>query len=408
MPEPQLRYDERSPFIVHMLLLAIIYLAFISLGLPDSLVGAGWPAMHESLGVPLSCAGFITFIIATGTIISSLMSDRLTTRFGPGRVTAASVALTAAALFGFSFSTQFWVLCLWAMPYVLGAGTVDAALNNYAALHYTARHMNWLHGCWGLGASISPFIMSQALSSGHGWPSAYRTVGTLQAILTAIVTVSLPLWNKTRKINGGGSAKLFDHVPTRAALATPGVPAVLGAFFSYCAVESTSMLWAASYLVSVRGTDGATAAAFASLFVLGITAGRFLAGFVAERIGDRMLVRGGFITVGVGVVLVGLPGVPSWVALAGLVIAGLGSAPIYPAIIHSTPTTFGAHNSQAIIGIQMAAAYVGTTLAPPLFGAISANTGLWTLPLYLIVLVIFGLVMSEHVTRRERARAQDG
>lgn len=348
-----------------MLLLAIIYLAFISLGLPDSLVGAGWPAMHESLGVPLSCAGFITFIIATGTIISSLMSDRLTTRFGPGRVTAASVALTAAALFGFSFSTQFWVLCLWAMPYGLGAGTVDAALNNYAALHYTARHMNWLHGCWGLGASISPFIMSQALSSGHGWPSAYRTVGTLQAILTAIVTVSLPLWNKTRKINGGGSAKLFDHVPTRAALATPGVPAVLGAFFSYCAVESTSMLWAASYLVSVRGTDGATAAAFASLFVLGITAGRFLAGFVAERIGDRMLVRGGFITVGVGVVLVGLPGVPSWVALAGLVIAGLGSAPIYPAIIHSTPTTFGAHNSQAIIGIQMAAAYVVTTLAPP-------------------------------------------
>lgn len=168
------------------------------------------------------------------------------------------------------------------------------------------------------------------------------------------------------------------------------------------------MLWAASYLVSVRGTDGATAAAFASLFVLGITAGRFLAGFVAERIGDRMLVRGGFITVGVGVVLVGLPGVPSWVALAGLVIAGLGSAPIYPAIIHSTPTTFGAHNSQAIIGIQMAAAYVGTTLAPPLFGAISANTGLWTLPLYLIVLVIFGLVMSERVTRRERARAQDG
>ena len=391
---------------MHLLLLAIIYLAFISLGLPDSLVGAGWPAMHDSLGVSVSFAGFITFIIATGTIISSLMSNRLTQRFGPGRVTATSVALTAAALFGFSFSTQFWMLCLWAMPYGLRAGAVDAALNNYAAVHYTARHMNWLHGFWGLGASISPFIMSRALSSGHGWPSAYRTAGTLQAILTAILIVSLPLWGRKRRTNDTHSTLPSDHAPIRAVLAIPGVPAVLGAFFSYCAVESTSMLWAASYLVSVRGTDGATPAAFASLFVLGITAGRFLTGLVAERIGDRMLVRGGFITVGVSVVLVGLPDMPSWLTLAGLVIAGLGSAPIYPAIIHSTPTTFGAHNSQAIIGIQMAAAYVGTTLAPPLFGAISASSGLWVLPLYLVVLVIFGLVMSEQVARRGHARTQ--
>lgn len=361
--------------------------------------------MHQSLGVPVSFAGFITFIIAVGTIISSLMSDRLTERFGPGRVTATSVAVTAAALFGFSFSTQFWVLCLWALPYGLGAGAVDAALNNYAALYYTARHMNWLHGFWGLGASISPFIMSHALAAGDGWPSAYRTVGTLQAILTAILIVSLPLWSKARETRDGGSSRLHDHVPIRTALATPGVPAVLGAFFAYCAVESTSMLWAASYLVSVRGTDGATAAAFASLFVLGITTGRFLAGFFAEHIGDRMLVRGGFITVGVGVILVGIPAVPAWVALAGLVVAGLGSAPIYPAIIHSTPTTFGARNSQAIIGIQMAAAYVGTTLAPPLFGAISAGTGLWVLPLYLIVLVLVGLVMSEQVARLARTGA---
>ncbi|MSS46715.1 MFS transporter [Cutibacterium sp. WCA-380-WT-3A] len=384
-----------------MLLLAIIYLAFISLGLPDSLVGAGWPAMHDSLDVPMSFAGFITFIIAAGTIISSLMSDRLTHRFGPGRVTAASVAVTAVALFGFSLSTQFWMLCLWSIPYGLGAGTVDAALNNYAALHYTARHMNWLHGFWGLGASISPFIMSYALGAGHGWPSAYRTVGILQAVLTAILTASLPLWGKTRTTSDGASARL-PRTPIRTAIAIPGVPAILGAFFSYCAIESTSMLWAASYLVSVRGIDGTTAAAFASLYVLGVTIGRFLAGFVAEHLGDRMLVRGGFTAVGVGVILVGLPGVPSWGALAGLVIAGVGSAPIYPAIIHSTPATFGAQNSQAIIGIQMAAAYVGTTLAPPLFGTISAGSGLWVLPLYLAILVIFGLVMSEQVARQRR------
>ncbi|WP_130864903.1 MFS transporter [Acidipropionibacterium timonense] len=403
---------------MYALLLAIIYLAFISLGLPDSLVGAGWPAMHVDLGVPVSFAGIITVIIASGTIVSSLASERLTRRFGAGGVTAVSVAMTAAALFGFSLSTQFWMLCLWAVPYGMGAGAVDAALNNYVALHYAARHMNWLHSFWGVGASISPFIMSHAIGSGHGWPSAYRTIGTLQAVLTVILVVSLPLWTKVHPVRhaeatapdpasdpatGGAptppdqGATPSTHVPLATAVRIAGVPAVLATFFAYCAAESTSILWAATYLVSDRGVDAATAAAFASLFVLGITAGRFLAGFVADRIGDRMLIRGGFTTVGVGVVLIAIPVGPTWLPLAGLVIAGLGSAPIYPAIIHSTPSNFGAENSQAIIGIQMAAAYTGSTLAPPLFGAISAATGLWLLPVYLGLLVILGLVMFERL-----------
>lgn len=409
---------------MYALLLAIIYLAFISLGLPDSLVGAGWPAMHVDLGVPVSFAGIITVIIASGTIISSLASERLTRRFGAGGVTAVSVAMTAAALFGFSLSSQFWMLCLWAIPYGMGAGAVDAALNNYVALHYAARHMNWLHSFWGVGASISPFIMSHAIGSGHGWPSAYRTIGTLQAVLTVILVVSLPLWTKVHPVRhaeatapdsasdpatGGAptppaqGATPSTHVPLATAVRIAGVPAVLATFFAYCAAESTSILWAATYLVSDRGVDAATAAAFASLFVLGITAGRFLAGFVADRIGDRMLIRGGFTTVGVGVVLIAIPIGPTWLPLAGLVIAGLGSAPIYPAIIHSTPSNFGAENSQAIIGIQMAAAYTGSTLAPPVFGAISAATGLWLLPVYLGLLVVLGLAMSERLNRTTSA-----
>ncbi|GAA4197765.1 MFS transporter [Microbacterium oryzae] len=403
---------------VYSLLLAIIYIAFISLGLPDSLIGAGWPAMHSDLGVPVAFAGIITMIIASGTILSSLASERATRRFGTGLVTAVSVALTASALVGFSVSGSFWMLCLWAIPYGLGAGAVDAALNNYVALHYAARHMNWLHSFWGLGASISPFIMSHALASGHEWSSAYWTVGLIQAVLTFALLVTLPLWGRVHPVaardaqaaSGQGSEhepieRAGGHVPLLQALRIPGVVLILTAFFAYCALESTSILWASTYLVADRGVAPATAAAFASLYLLGITAGRFLAGFVADRIGDRLLIRGGFAIVGLGAVMLALPVPTDAIALAGLVVAGLGSAPIYPAIIHSTPVNFGRRNSQAIIGIQMAAAYTGSTLAPPLFGAISTWTGLWILPLFLLVLVALGLLLSERLNRLVRAQA---
>ncbi|GAA5036068.1 MFS transporter [Microbacterium fluvii] len=397
---------------MYALLLAIIYIAFISLGLPDALVGSGWPVMHEDLGVPLGYAGILTMIIAAGTIVSSLLSERVTRRFGAGLVTAVSVALTASALLGFAFSGSFWMLCLWAIPYGLGAGAVDAALNNYVALHYAARHMNWLHSFWGVGASISPFIMGAAISSGLGWSSAYQVVGGIQVVLTALLFVSLPLWTRVDRTRppvahddttdtvAPSNAPAHRHVPLRAALSIPGVPLILAAFFAYCAVESTLILWASTYLVTERGIDAATAATFGALFLLGITAGRFLSGFFADRVGDRALIRGGFLTVGVGVALIALPFTTDALALAGLVIAGLGCAPIYPAIVHSTPANFGARNSQAIIGIQMAAAYTGSTVMPPLFGGLSAWTGMWVLPLYLLLLVALGLVMSERLNRR--------
>lgn len=400
---------------MYSLLLAIIYVAFVSLGLPDSLVGAGWPVMHADLGVPVSFAGIITMIIAGGTILSSLASERVTKRFGAGVVTAVSVGLTAAALVGFSVSGSFWLLCLWAIPYGLGAGAVDAALNNYVALHFAARHMNWLHSFWGLGASISPFIMSYALTSGLGWSSAYRIVGVAQAVLTVVLIASIPLWGKVRPApeaehpddaepSGGRS-----HVPLATALRIPGVLLILAAFFAYCALESTAILWASTYLVTDRGVDSATAAAFASLFLLGITAGRFLAGFFADRVGDKRLIRGGFAVVGLAVVLIALPVGTPVPALVGLVVAGLGCAPIYPAIIHSTPANFGARSSQAVIGIQMAAAYTGSTLAPPAFGVLSAWVGAWVFPLFLAVLVALGLLMSERLNRlvARRAGAED-
>lgn len=398
---------------MYALLLAIIYLAFISLGLPDSLVGAGWPVMHDELGVPVAFAGILTMIIAGGTIVSSLLSERLTLRLGAGLVTAISVGMTAAALIGFSVSGSFWMLCLWAIPYGLGAGAVDAALNNYVALHYAARHMNWLHSFWGVGASISPFIMSYAISSGFGWSGAYRSIGIIQIVLTVLLFLSLTLWTRVNREPSHEHADPDDepagngkHVPLGTALRIPGVVLILIAFFAYCALESTAILWASTYLVSERGVSPATAAAFASLYLLGITGGRFLAGFFADHIGDRTLIRGGFLTVAAGVIMILLPLPTDVVALAGLVIAGLGSAPIYPAIIHSTPVNFGRRNSQAIIGIQMAAAYSGATFMPPLFGALSAWVGLWIFPVFLAVLVALGLAMSERLNRIVARRSQ--
>jgi len=403
---------------VYSLLLTIIYVAFVSLGLPDSLAGAGWPVMHGDLGVPVGWAGILTMIIAGGTIASSLLSERLTRRLGTGLVTAASVALTAAALFGFSFSGSFWVLCLWAVPYGLGAGAVDAALNNYVALHFAARHMNWLHSFWGVGASISPFIMSAAITGGFGWTGAYRTVGVIQVVLTAALFLTLPLWARVGTAAAppanepgiventavadeadAAEAPVRGHVPLGTALRIPGVLLVLTAFFAYCGLESTSILWAATYLVGEHAVEPATAAAFASFFLLGITAGRFASGFVADRLGDALLIRGGFLAVGVGALMVALPLPTPLVALAGLVVAGLGCAPIYPAIIHATPANFGREHSHAVIGIQMAAAYTGSTLVPPLFGLLSSWVGMWLFPVFVLALVVLGLVMSERLGR---------
>ncbi|ERL65873.1 MFS transporter [Schleiferilactobacillus shenzhenensis] len=398
---------------MYSLLLAIIYIAFISLGLPDSLIGAGWPVMHTALGVPVAAAGWVTMLIAGGTIVSSMLSDRLTHRFGAGRVTAVSVLTTAIALLGFSLAPHFWVLCLWAIPYGMGAGAVDAALNNYVALHYAARHMSWLHSFWGVGAAVSPYIMSFALSSGQGWRGGYRIVGFLQVGLSAILLLTLPLWHERVRAKRPAAPGAGEPAAASAPLRLPqiwripGVPWVLAAFFAYSAVEQTAGIWATSYLVQARGVSVTTAASFASFFYLGITGGRFLSGFIADWLGDRLLIRGGIgIALG-GILLILLP-LPTVAALIGLIITGLGCAPVFPAIIHATPANFGANRSQAVIGVQMAAAYLGTTFMPPLFGWLAGQLSMQLFPLYLVVFAVILFAATERLTRAVDRAAQQG
>ena len=384
------------------LLLAIIYLAFISLGLPDSLLGAAWPSMYPEFQVPVSYAGIISMVIALGTVISSLMSDRLTKRLGAGLVTAISVAMTALALFGFSFSHSFWVLILWSIPYGLGAGSVDAALNNYVALHYKSRHMSWLHCMWGVGASAGPYIMGFALSHGQNWNGGYRYIGILQVILTFILFISLPLWKKEKKDAASESDTTSEHILTlREIFAIPGAKSVMLMFFCYSAIEQTSGLWASSYLVLHKGVAPETAATFASLFYIGITIGRAISGFITMKLNDTQMIRLGQGIILLGVLALFLP-LGSTISLIGFILIGLGCAPIYPCIIHSTPDHFGADRSQAIIGVQMASAYVGTCLMPPVFGLIANNITVALLPAYLILFLILLSVMHEILIQKTR------
>lgn len=382
------------------LLLAVIYAAFISLGLPDSLLGSAWPIMQQALDVPLSFAGVVTMIITGGTIVSSLLSDRFIHRFGTGAVTAVSVAMTAVALFGFSISNAFWMLCLWAIPYGLGAGAIDAALNNYVALHYSSRHMSWLHAFWGIGVSASPYIMSFCLTRQLGWEAGYRSVSVIQAVLTVFLFLTLGWWKKVRhETLSDDDEVVASPLSLSKAVKVKGVPQVLLAFFGYCALETTAGLWATTYMVEYRRIDAETAARFAALFYLGITAGRILNGFVADRFGDKTMIRVGTMTQIAGVVLVALPISTTVVALCGLVVIGLGSAPIYPCIIHSTPRNFGREYSQSLVGIQMAAAYAGSTLAPPIFGVIAQYIHIGLYPLYLGIFAVLMWVMTERLNR---------
>lgn len=373
------------------LLLAVIYLAFIGLGLPDSLLGAAWPMIYPQFGVPVSSMGLISMIISAGTILSSLNSSRLTRALGAGKVTLLSTALTAIALLGFGMSRSLWQLCFWAVPYGLGAGSVDAALNNYVALHYASRHMNWLHCMWGAGTIIGPSLMSAALTGGHGWSGGYLLTALVQGLIVAVLLLSLPLWG--RPTSGNGSETETAALSLREVLAIPGAKEVMLCFFGYCALESTAGLWAASYLTLARDIPAETAAGFAALFYLGITAGRAVSGWIAPRLGDDGMIRLGLWGIGLGLAALLLPG-PAAVSLAGLVIIGLGCAPIYPSIIHSTPAHFGAHRSQAVIGVQMASAYVGSMAMPPLFGLMARQITPALFPFYLLVLL--GLMAWMH------------
>ena len=382
------------------LLLAVIYLAFICLGLPDSLLGSAWPSMYQELSVPVSFAGGISMIIAAGTIISSLQSDRLTRKFGTGKVTALSVLITAGALFGFSISHSYIALCLWAIPYGLGAGSVDASLNNYVALHYASRHMSWLHCMWGVGASLGPYVMGYALTGGSGWNAGYRYIAFLQIVLTAILFISLPLWKKRQAPEESPAhSKCGQPLTLGQIVRIPGAKESLVTLFCYCALENTAGLWASSYLVLRHELLADTAAGFASMFFVGITIGRALSGFLTLRLNDTQLIRLGQGMILAGVMFLLLPfGTGS--ALAGLVLIGLGCAPIYPSILHSTPEHFGAERSQAMIGVQMASAYVGTCLMPPVFGLIANHISAALLPVYLLLILVLMILMHEIMMKK--------
>ncbi len=386
------------------LLLALIYLCFISLGLPDSLLGSAWPVLHADIGVPMSYAGIISMVISAGTIVSSFFSDRMVKKLGAGAITAISTMLTAAGLFGFSVSNSFFILVLCAVPYGLGAGGVDAVLNNYVALHYKAQHMSWLHCFWGVGASISPYIMSFALVRLDSWSKGYLIVSVIQIVLCAFIFISIPLWKKGSDSLEKGAEK---PLKLKEILAIRGAVPCLITFFGYCGMELTASLWASSYLVQSRGVAEETASAFASLFYIGITAGRAVNGFLAMKLSDRFLIRLGLGIVSVGILLVFIP-LNAMFALVGFIVIGLGCAPVYPCIIHSTPAVFGRDKSQAMIGIQMAVAYIGFFAMPPLFGFIADNVSISLLPVYLLLLLLLVVIMHElMVVKTKRFQTQN-
>lgn len=374
-------------------LLVIIYLAFISLGLPDTLLGSAWPQMHIELNASLSSAGIITMIISMGTVISSLFSDRLNIKLGTGKVTAISVLMTAVALLGFSLSHSFIILCVLAVPYGLGAGAVDAALNNYVALHYSSKHMSWLHCFWGVGASIGPYIIGTCMAHGLGWRGGYSVISVLQFTLTAALFITLPLWKKVENsennvINGNNERTQEEPRERKAkslseVLHIKGVIYILFAFFCYSAVEQTTTLWCASYLVLNRSIDSN----------------------IAAKLGDKNMIRLGIVIIVAGIVMLFMPIPGAAIALAGLITIGLGCAPIYPSIIHSTPFNFGADNSQAVIGIQMAFAYVGTTFMPPLFGLIAQYINIGLFPVYILIFTAIMLLTTEVLNNINKDKA---
>jgi fucose permease len=410
---------------MRLALLFLIYLSFISLGLPDSLVGSAWPSMYAELGVPPHFAGYISILICGGTIVSSVLSAKLIGRFGTGVVTVASVSMTAAALIGFSCASAFIVVCLCAIPLGLGGGSVDAALNNYVALHYKAKHMSWLHCFWGIGASVGPLIMASYLTRGESWTDGSRTIGVLQLCLAALLFITLPLWGKGASQNGTHERGTAENAPrtSDAPRLSPklselfriaGVKQVLAAFFCYSAVEVTTGLWGSSYLALARKTPPELAAQWIALYYTGITAGRFVSGFLTMKLSNRLMIRVGQGIIALGVLLLLLPlermGIRErYVILPAFFIIGLGCAPIFPSLLHETPKNFGRRYSQAIIGLQMACAYIGAMAMPPLFGRMASSTQFGAFPLFIGGALAALVIMTEALNRKAggQSRAAD-
>lgn len=375
------------------LLLIVIYLAFVSLGLPDSLLGCSWPVMQLDFNVPLSYAGAVSMVIAFGTVISSVFSDRLTKKLGTGRVTILSVFLTVIALLGFSTAGAYPQLFIWAVPYGLGAGAIDAALNNYVAVHYASRYMNWLHCFWGAGAMISPYIMGYFLAQGGAWRKGYRAVGLIQAAILVVLVISYPLWKKVKTAQEIESEKSRETMKIRDVLKIKGVKYVFLGMFFYCSVEAIAFTWTSSYYVTGKGLSPDTAARYAALFYIGITVGRLLCGFVSDKLGDFKIIFIGLCLVAFGVLTL-IAARNNLFCLAGILIAGMGCAPVYPALIHITPTSFGEDKSQSIVGLQMASAYTGTTFMPPVFGLAANHISIGLFPAFLGFFAVMTALMT--------------
>ena len=381
------------------LLLAVIYLAFISLGLPDSLLGSGWPSMQAAFSVPSSYAGYVSMTICCMTIVSALVSPKLIRKIPTEWIVIFSVFLTVAGLMGFSFSTAYWMLFVFAVPYGLGAGAIDAALNHYVAMHYPSSVMNFLHCFYGVGAMISPGIMALALRYAH-WNQGYRWTAFLQFGILIVCLFSLPLWNSSNKQEEQDEKERSD-VSIRHALKVPGVLATLIAFFAYCSGEATCFLWTPSYFAGTRsGLSQETIASFGSLIFGGLMLGRLISGFVSNRVGDRRLIRIGLAVEALGIALILLPASKVAVAAAGFVIVVTGMGPVYPSIQHMAPANFGKTHSAAIIGLQMASAYIGSTFMPMVFGLIQQRIGIAIMPFYLILFLLMNFGFLEHTYRK--------
>lgn len=369
------------------ILLIVIYIDFIGLGIPDSLFGAAWPAIYTEFGLPISYASFVTVIIYGGTVASSLLSAKVINRFGTSKVTAVSTALTAAGLLGFSFSGGLIWLCLFAVPLGLGAGAIDSALNNYIALHYKATHMSFLHCAYGVGVTLSPYLMALALSDNNDWRGGYRIAFFIQIGITAVTLFSLPLWSKIRRINTHDEEE--DAAPRTLKLTElikmPSVRAVWLIFFGSCAIEFTCGSWGSTFLVQSKGMSAENAAKIITFYYAGIAIGRFLSGILAAKLPSWRIIRIGQITIITAIVLLMLP-LPVYVAAAGLFLVGLGNGPIYPNLIHLTPKNFGRDISQSVMGSQMAAASIGIMVMPPMFGLLAQGISTDIFPYFLLIM----------------------
>ena len=374
------------------LLLAVIYLIFISLGLPDSLLGSGWPKMQAVFSVPSSYAGYVSMTISFMTIISALLSPRMIKHFHTKWITIVSIGLTIAGLLGFSMCSRYWMLFIFAVPYGLGAGAIDASVNHYVANNYSGSVMNFLHCFYGVGAVISPYIMALALKYAR-WNEGYSWTSYIQMFILFVCIISLPLW----KTNGKEEEEDHsDSVGIKEALKVPAVIFTLIAFYAYCAGEATCFLWTPSYFAGTKsGLSAETIASFGSLIFSGLMLGRLISGFISNKLGDRRLIRIGIFVELLGIIMVFLPVESYMVAAAGFVVIGTGMGPVYPAIQHMAPANFGKKYSAAVIGLQMAAAYVGSTFMPMIFGLLQQKIGIAIMPTYLLIFAIINFVMLE-------------